>query len=48
MYFLAYHPAGFEIVNRTSLICATEENNKELINLLLQYGADVNAMDSTG
>ena len=48
MYFLAYHPAGFKIANKTSLICATEQNNTELINLLLQYGADVNAMDSTG
>ena len=47
MYFLAYHPFGFD-ANKTSLICATEQNNTELINLLLQYGADVNAMDSTG
>ncbi len=37
-----------ERVNKTSLICATEKNNTELINLLLQYGADVNAKDSSG
>ena len=37
-----------DIVNKTSLICATTAENKELIKLLLQYGADVNAMDSTG
>ena len=48
MYFLAYLPDGYEIANKTSLICATEQNNTELINLLLQYEADVNAMDSTG
>ena len=48
MYFLAYLPGGYEIANKTSLICATEKNNKELIFFLLQYGADVNAMDSTG
>ena len=48
--FLDYDPYNYddEIVNKTSLICATAEENKELINLLLQYGADVNAKDSEG
>ncbi len=36
------------IYNRTSLICAAAAENTELINLLLQHGADVNAMDESG
>ena len=34
--------------NPTSLMCATMAGNKELINLLLQYGADINARDERG
>ena len=35
-------------VNKTSLMCAIAAGNNELIKLLLQYGADINAMDQGG
>ena len=50
IFFLENDPSNIsvDIVNKTSLICATAAENIELINLLLQYGADVDALDSTG
>ena len=47
-FFLEYDLYAGKIVNKTSLMCAIAAGNNELINLLLQYEADVNAMDELG